>query len=410
MPMRTNSLPMGVFLEPESPLEQDNLNKLVETMDALLRLPTVTAGVVMPDACPAGTIPVGGVVATKGTIHPGFHSADVCCSMAITVFKREQDLKQILDAAAAITHFGPGGRKKPLGIMDRELMEGFEANLFLKDATALGDSNLGTQGDGNHFLYVGTLASTGQPAIVTHHGSRGVGALIYKRGLALAKKHTAIVSPRTPEGAAWLDADSDVGRAYWDALQLARQWTKANHFMLHDAIQREIGNKIVDRFWNEHNFVFRRDDGLFYHAKGATPSFKGFSADDDGRTLIPMNMAEPILIMNHRDKAEALGFSPHGAGRNFSRTQHIKNLAADYIMEPEQILARETKGLDIRAYSGTVDLAELPSAYKSAEQVRRQISKHDLAGFVDQVLPYGSIMAGEFAWDRARRQKKEKTA
>ena len=27
-----------------------------------------------------------------------------------------------------------------------------------------------------------------------------------------------------------------------------------------------------ERFWNEHNFVFRKSDGLFYHAKGATPT------------------------------------------------------------------------------------------------------------------------------------------
>ncbi|RWB95612.1 MAG: RtcB family protein [Mesorhizobium sp.] len=414
--LRTNSLPLNVYLKPESPLEQENLDKVVETMDALLRLPTVTAGVVMPDACPAGTIPVGGVIATKGTIHPGFHSADVCCSMAITVFKRKQDLKQILDAAMAVTHFGPGGRKRGPWTMSKPLVELFEGNRFLKDAVEIGHSNLGTQGDGNHFLYVGTLRSTGQPAIVTHHGSRGVGSLIYKRGLALAKKHTAIVSPRTPESAAWLDADSEDGEAYWRALQIARRWTKRNHFELHNAIQQAIGNAIEDRFWNEHNFVFRRNDGLFYHAKGATPSFKGFSDDDDGRTLIPMNMAEPILITRHTDNEGALGFAPHGAGRNLSRTQHIKNLGAEFganqILHPTNIaaiLGRETHGLDIRAYSGVVDLAELPSAYKSAEQVVRQIEKYRLAEVTDCVDPYGSIMAGEMPWDRKRRDKKEKT-
>ena len=36
------------------------------------------------------------------------------------------------------------------------------------------------------------------------------------------------------------------------------------------------------RFWNEHNFVFRKSDGLFYHAKGATPAWQGFAADTAG--------------------------------------------------------------------------------------------------------------------------------
>ena len=51
------------------------------------------------------------------------------------------------------------------------------------------------------------------------------------------------------------------------------------------------GCKLRDRFWNEHNFVFRKSDGLFYHAKGATPAFADYAADTNGLTLIPLNMA-----------------------------------------------------------------------------------------------------------------------
>nr|WP_287333426.1 RtcB family protein [Mesorhizobium sp.] len=414
--LRTNALPFEIYVEPESEVEQENLNGVIQTMDALLRVPTAVAGAVLPDAMGAGpgSIPVGCVIAAKDAIHPGWHSADVCCSMAITVFKRKDDLKKILDAAQAITHFGPGGREKGW-LMPATVAHDFSKNRFLSDAGAIGDSNLGTQGDGNHFLYVGTLRSTGQPALVTHHGSRGVGALLHKRGMAVAKKHTAIHSPRTPEKAAWIDANGEDGLAYWEALQIARRWTKWNHFLLHGAIQQAIGNRIEDQFWNEHNFVFRRDDGLYYHAKGATPSFKGFSDDDDGRTLIPMNMCEPILITTHRDKPEALGFSPHGAGRNMTRTQHVRNLtAARENVDPrglsprdiEEIFREETRHIDVRSYLGRPDLSELPSAYKSAEQVQRQIKKHGLADVVDYVDPYGCIMAGEIVWNK---RKKEKT-
>jgi len=419
MPLRTNSIPFEVFVEPENDIEQQNLNAVIEAMDALVRVPTVEKAVVMPDACPAGIIPVGGVVATKNAIHPGFHSADVCCSMAITVFKRQDDLKKILDVAQSVTHFGPGGRKDGW-MMPNAMHRMMNANSFLANRDSkygdIGDSNLGTQGDGNHFLFVGTLRSTGQPAIVTHHGSRGIGALLYKRGMAVAQRHTRIVSPRTDPKAAWIDANSEDGIAYWDALQLVRSWTKLNHRLIHDAIQQRIGNQVVDRFWNEHNFVFRRDDGLYYHAKGSTPSFAGFSPDDDGRTLIPLNMAEPILITRHRDNPLSLGFSPHGAGRNFSRTQHIRNMTAEYgwvcageqqplsDVDKEEIFWAETQGLDIRSYLGRPDLSELPSAYKSAEQVRRQIAKHDLAEVIDQVDPYGSIMAGEILWSKRKKE------
>ena len=69
---------------------------------------------------------------------------------------------------------------------------------------------------------------------------------------------------------------------------------------------------------------------LFYHGKGATPSWTGFSPEDTGRTLIPLNMAEPILIAAHRDRPETLGFAPHGAGRNLSRTAYLRANAPDY--------------------------------------------------------------------------------
>lgn len=403
MPLRTNSIPFEVFLEPESDVERENHRLVIEAMDSLMRTPTIKSGVVMPDACPAGVIPVGGVVATENAIHPGFHSADICCSMAITVFKRKDDPKKILDAAFDLTHFGPGTRKDRWGMSDA-LVGRFRENRFLHDLVEMGHAGLGTQGDGNHFLHVGHLRSTGQPAIVTHHGSRGVGAMLYKRGMAAAKKHTAIVSPRTPGQAAWIDADSDVGRDYWEALQIIRLWTKENHLAIHDRIARALGNKVVDRFWNEHNFVFRRDDGLFYHAKGATPSFADFSPDDDGRTLIPMNMAEPILIAGHSDKKESLGFSPHGAGRNMSRTKYIRDIIGD---RPEDdVFAEETGELDVRFWMGIPDLSELPAAYKSARQVVGQIQKHGLAEIQDYVDPYGSIMAGDWERDAPWRKKR----
>ncbi|WP_432652093.1 RtcB family protein [Phyllobacterium myrsinacearum] len=410
--MRTNSIPYSVFLEPENDEERANLASVNAHMDALLRVPTIVSGAIMPDACPAGsqlgTIPVGGVVATKDAIHPGFHSADICCSMFMTVFNRQDDLKRILDIAMKVTHFGPGGRED--FNMSPALHAQFDQNHFLKGLNNIGDYAMGTQGDGNHFLYVGTLESTGQPAIVTHHGSRNVGAQLYKRGMAAAKRHTSIVAPRIPSHNAWIDANSADGESYWEALQIVREWTKANHAIIHDTIARILGNKVVGQMWNEHNFVFRRTDGLFYHGKGATPSFKGFAADETGRTLIPLNMSEPILIAEPTDKKEALGFAPHGAGRNTGRKNYLRGLAAKFgdpeglspIME-KAIFEDQTEGLDIRSYSGTPDLSELPGAYKNAAAVTQQIHKFGLANLVDSVIPYGSIMAGEQKWDRGRK-------
>ena len=99
------------------PDDEDNVSKVRETMRALMRTPTIEAGAIMPDACPAGpvgTIPVGGVAAARNAIHPGMHSADICCSVMITDLGHA-DPKAVLDAAQSITHFGPGGRPQGSG-------------------------------------------------------------------------------------------------------------------------------------------------------------------------------------------------------------------------------------------------------------------------------------------------------
>ncbi|MGV1754753.1 RtcB family protein [Agrobacterium sp. CG674] len=423
--LRTNNIPFNQFLDTLSmtdPIEQANAASVIAHMDALMRVPTIKHGAIMPDACPSGsqmgTIPVGGVVACEDAIHPGFHSADVCCSMAISVFKRGESVGKILDAAMKASHFGPGGRKDAGSLPPHpelaRLVAGFEDNSFLKGLENYAFDHFMTQGDGNHFFYVGELESTGQTVIVTHHGSRGLGGNLYKRGKAAAERHTRIVAPRIPLHNAWMKADSDQGREYWQALQAVRLWTKMNHFAIHREVASIIGNKIDGQFWNEHNFVFQKSDGLFYHAKGATPSFPGFAKDDQGLTLIPMNMAQPILIAGHANNAAALGFAPHGAGRNQSRTAHIKTLMEEFGdtrgLGPNAkatILERETKGLDIRFYTGDADVSELPSAYKNADEVQRQIDLYQLARIQDRILPRGSIMAGEMPWHKAKKPKKE---
>ncbi len=400
--MRTNTLPYAMFLDAENDLERANAAAVAGHMDALMRVPTIVAGAVMPDACPSGmapgTIPVGGVVAAEDAIHPGFHSSDICCSVAMTLFRREDDPRALLDAVEQVTHFGPGGRPKMLE-PPREIMQAVSENRFLKGFENLALGHFGSQGDGNHFAYVGRLRSTGQLALVTHHGSRGLGAQLYKRGMATARTHTAIVAPKVPPHNAWIKASSAEGEEYWKALQIVREWTKASHFVLHDLAARQFGNAVADRFWNEHNFVFQRSDGLFYHGKGATPSWKGFSADDDGRTLIPLNMAEPILIVEHTDKKEALGFAPHGAGRNMSRSAFLK------LGQPEL-----PAGIDARFFCGKPDFSELPAAYKNAASVRAQIEKYGLARIADVIEPYGSIMAGDWEQDAPWRKKKQQTA
>jgi RNA-splicing ligase RtcB len=392
----------------ESPDETSNVEAVLQHMAELMRVRTIVAGAVMPDACPSdkalGTIPVGGVIAAKNAIHPGMHSADICCSMAATFFE-DAAPTAILDAGMAMSHFGGGGRPRGQQFKpDSGLLERFENNPFLKELMSAAIEHFATQGDGNHFFYVGRVASSGQIALVTHHGSRKPGAMLYKAGMAVAEKTRQQISPETPWQNAWIVADSKEGEAYWEALQIIREWTKQSHYKIHDLIAEALGLRVAHRFWNEHNFVFRKTDGLFYHAKGATPAFDGWAEDASGLTLIPLNMAEPILIARGRNADNGLGFAPHGAGRNFSRGDYMRRNGGKTEAE---MIAEQAPGIDVRYFCGIPDISELPNAYKNATAVRRQISEYGLADIVDTIEPIGNIMAGDWQRNAPWRKKKE---
>ena len=402
----------SINIKAENELEEDNVIKVINSMQTLMKTPTLVDGAIMPDACPAGpdgTIPVGGVAVAKNAIHPGMHSADICCSVMLTDFGKA-DPKDILDAAHAITHFGPGGRDRDSQFgFPQELLKAFESNYFLNDGNMLqiARSHLGTEGDGNHFLFVGTSKKTGHTMMVTHHGSRGPGARLYSKGMKIAERYRKELSPETKKQNAWIPFNTEEGRSYWDALQIIRDWTKKNHDVLHDAVANKLEINIENRYWNEHNFVFK-DGDLFYHAKGATPLDPKFMPDITGPRLIPLNMREPVLIVEGTTTKTNLGFAPHGAGRNVSRTQHRKSKTGTIM----QIFKEETRGVDARFFSKEIDITELPSAYKNAKTVRAQMNEFGLGTVLDEVLPYGSIMAGDWQknapWKNKRRQDKKR--
>jgi tRNA-splicing ligase RtcB (3'-phosphate/5'-hydroxy nucleic acid ligase) len=398
-----------VNLRAENDSELQNYNAVIATMNEVMRTPTVVTGSVMPDACPAGsigTIPVGGVVVARNAIHPGMHSADICCSVFLTDFGKI-DPKIILDEAHKITHFGGGGRTKEDQFRFPDyILEMFESNSILRDQNMIGiaRSHLGTQGDGNHFLFVGLSKATGNTMMVTHHGSRGPGAKLFEKGIRIAERFRKEISPATLPQNAWIPFDTKEGQEYWHALQIIRAWTKENHLVLHNTTAKMAGATIENQYWNEHNFVFKKDD-LFFHAKGATPLDEYFMPDITGPRLIPLNMAEPILIVAGSTTENNLGFAPHGAGRNMSRAKH-RNLKEH--LTDESVFEVETKGLDVRFFSGEIDVTELPSAYKNATNVRSQMQEFGLGNVIDEVIPYGCIMAGDWQKDAYWKRKKKK--
>lgn len=400
------SQPVEYFknIRAETEEEAENVEAVFTAMNKLMTTPTIIGGAIMPDACPTGEgqIPVGGVAIARNAIHPSMHSADICCSVMMTNFGKTSP-KTVLDAAHSVTHFGGGGRNE-YSLLPKSLEEKILQNWFLNTERSLNfaKTHLATQGDGNHFLYVGISNKTGDTIMVTHHGSRGFGANLYTQGMKMAENFRKEISPGTPSKNAWIPYETEEGKKYWEALQLVREWTKLNHTTIHNATAEKLKTEPIERFWNEHNFVFKEND-LFYHAKGATPLDDKFVPDSkNGLRLVPLNMSEPVLIVKGNTTSSNLGFAPHGAGRNISRGKHKRNNANK---TAEEIFQEETGGLDIRFFSKHIDISELPSAYKNANTVKQQMKEFGLGEVLDEIMPYGCIMAGDWEIDAPWRVK-----
>jgi hypothetical protein len=71
-------------------------------------------------------------------------------------------------------------------------------------------------------------------------------------------------------------------------------------------------------------------------------------------------------------------------------------------------LSARTRRIDVRYFCRVPDISELPNAYKNAASVRRQIERFDLAEIVDEILPLGNIMAGDWQRDAPWRTKRQK--
>ena len=112
-------------------------------------------------------------------------------------------------------------------VMDRK--EFSEIN-FLQPLQHKALKQLGTSGSGNHFVEFGRVEITAVDnpmnlpvgnyvGLLTHSGSRGLGANIANHYTQIAMQKTVL--PKEAKHLAWLDMDTEEGIEYWLAMNLA---------------------------------------------------------------------------------------------------------------------------------------------------------------------------------------------
>src|SRR5690606_29693179 len=112
-------------------------------------------------------------------------------------------------------------------IFEREEFQTIKTVRDLKDRAY---AQIGSSGGGNHFVEFGTLEITDEKnewdlaagsyvALLSHSGSRGLGAEIARHYTKLAMDQCKL--PGEAKHLAWLDLDTEEGQEYWLAMNLA---------------------------------------------------------------------------------------------------------------------------------------------------------------------------------------------
>lgn len=359
----------------------------IEQMNKAMRLPITIKGALMADAHQGYGLPIGGVVATSESIIPYGVGMDIGCRMCMSVYNISTDiikkdnarLKQILIDE---TRFGNDEFSKQAEHAVLERKE-FREIHFLKSLQSKAYSQLGTSGHGNHFVDFGELEIIDPKnelnvlpgkyfAVLSHSGSRGMGAEIARYYTRIAKDICKL--PKGFTELSWLDLNSQEGHEYWLAMNLAGDYSAANHEIIHQRLSETLAEKPLFRVENHHNFAWKEvlEDGsmAIVHRKGATPTKKGFLG------IIPGSMASPAFIIRGKGNHESLNSAAHGAGRVMSRSVAKQNVT-------KQELQKHLENAGVILIGGNTD--EAPWVYKDINKIMEY--QKDLVEIVAQFTP-----------------------
>ena len=357
-------------------------------MDTAMRLPVTVAGALMPDGCAGYGLPIGGVLVTDShVVIPYAVGKDIACRMSLTILDAAPDFlkkhhDRAVNALTENTAFGLDGilpYRTYHPLFDRCEWRDIA---ILKKMREKAIRQLGSSGKGNHFVDICEvalpptnamrLAEGRYLAILSHSGSRGLGAAVADHFTAIAKATCHL--PRQAGPFAWLSLDSEVGQQYWTCMELAGAYSAANHDCIHENVARALRLKPLVNISNHHNYAWREtlDDGtaVIVHRKGATPAHVGELG------IIPGSMATAGYIVSGRGCRESVFSASHGAGRTMSRLDARNSIS-------RHALRKHLAECGVTLIGGTTE--EAPMAYKDIHAVME--AQKELVNIEGTIIP-----------------------
>lgn len=347
----------------------------------------------MPDAHLGKGATVGSVIPTLGAIMPAAVGVDIGCGMhAVLTQYTESDIRESpplrllwefiafrIPLSAGKYNDGIYHAETQDRIDELENMSGYESAERIAPNWRL---QLGSLGSGNHFIEV-SLDERNRVWLFLHSGSRGVGNKLAMRHIRIAQNQCRQRWINLPhEDLAYLVEDD---KEFWDYIRDLR-W--AQHFALlnrQEMMARVLycmdlhmgeqtqGLEVVQCHHNyteqEHHF----GKTVWLSRKGAINAQLGVLG------LVPGSMGTRSYVVIGKGNQLSLNSSPHGAGREYSRSA-----ARKHFTRPE--LDAAMVGIEWGRSDAFLD--EIPGAYKDIDVVMHDASdlveiKHTLRQIVN---------------------------
>jgi len=343
----------------------------------------------MPDTHQGYGMPIGGVLAARGTIIPNAVGVDIGCGMlaAQTALRdiTQEEVKQILGLLRKAIPVGFKHRDTPLAI------PGPPSNAPIARAEyESARHQAGTLGGGNHFIEI-QRGNDGHIWFMVHSGSRNIGKKVCDHYNALAKKLNARWKTEVPAkwDLAFLPTDTEEGQQYIAEMEYCQAFAQRNRAAMAEVIAFVFGEVFPALPSPEsptlnvhHNYArlehhFGQD--VWVHRKGATSARAGETG------IIPGSQGTKSYIVTGLGNPDSFLSCSHGAGRIMGRKEAQKTLS----------LAAEVKRMNdqniVHGIRSAKDLDEAAGAYKDIDLVMEE--QKDLVSIAVELTPLGVIKA-----------------
>lgn len=343
----------------------------------------------MPDVHWGMGATVGSVIATQGAVIPAAVGVDIGCGMnAVRLSLKATDLPDSLhDLRLAIE------AAIPVGFDEHQYCKVSNSNQYkigqeldtlakrhpniLKMAKNLQLKALaqaGTLGGGNHFIEL-CLDENDNVWVMLHSGSRGIGNIIGRYFIQLAKKDMEQHFINLPDKdlSYFIEGTSSYDD-YCEWVEWAQRYALMNREIMMKLVLSVLASALPSFVITQeainchHNYISHENhfgNNVIVTRKGAV------RAREDDLGIIPGSMGAKSYIVRGKGNCDSFHSCSHGAGRVLSRSA-AKKLYSTKDQEAA------TVGVECRKDSGVLD--EIPYAYKDIDAVMK--SQEDLVSIV----------------------------